>query len=152
MTESKYGKYLVRRPAYEVTAGKVTGRQYPTMTLMSNSLVAGSDIYLEAGWIWQMPEPNPHIFEHSHDKFNEVVLHIGGDPHNPEDLGGEIEFLVGGEPLVFDRTSAIFVPAGVKHGPVTWKKVTRPHLQIAIVIGGGTVAEADPGGHLKQKV
>ncbi|MFH0768477.1 MAG: hypothetical protein V1932_02775 [Chloroflexota bacterium] len=152
MAGSRYGKNLVRKPVYEVSAGKVKGRQYPTMTLMSNDLVPGSNIYLEVGWIWEMPEPNPHILEHSHDKYNEVVLHIGGDPYNPEDLGGEIEFVVGGEPLVLDRTSGLFVPAGVKHGPVTWKKVTRPHLQMAIVLGGGTIAEANPGGHRKQKV
>ena len=98
-----------------------------------------------------MPEPNPHILEHMHEKYSEVVLHIGSDPNNPEDLGGEIEFNVGGEPLVFDKTSALFVPAGVKHGPVIWKKVTRPHLQMAIVLGAGTADEADPGGHRKQK-
>lgn len=151
MAESKYGKNLVRRPVYEVTPGKVNGRQNPTMTLMSNDLVPGSNIYAEAGWIWEMPEPNPHILKHSHDKYDEVVLHIGGDPYNPEDLGAEIEFTVGGQPLVFDKTSAVFVPAGVAHGPVIWKKVTRPHLQIAIVLGGGTMAEADPGGHVKKR-
>ena len=70
---------------------------------MSNELVPGSNLYLEIGWVYEMPEPNPHIFEHSHDRHNEVVLHIGSDPTNPEDLGGEIEFVVGGEPLIFDK-------------------------------------------------
>jgi hypothetical protein len=140
---------LVRKPAYEVGPGGVKGRQIPTMTLMSNDLVPGSNIYLEVGWIWDTPEPNPHILEHSHSKYNEVVLHIGGDPKNPEDLGAEIEFTVDGEPLVFDTTSALFVPAGVKHGPLVWKKLRRPHLQMAIVLGAGTLAEANPGGHEK---
>ncbi len=152
MSETKYRRNLVTQPKYEVTAGRVKGRQYPTMTLMSNELVPGSNLYLEIGWIYEMPEPNPHIFEHSHEKYNEVVLHIGTDPDHPEDLGGEIEFFVGGEPLVFDKTSALFVPAGVKHGPLTWKKVRRPHLQMAMVLGAGTVAEAAPGGHDKRKV
>jgi len=152
MSEPKYNKNLVTKPKYEVTAGRVKGRQYPTMTLMSNELVPGSNLYLEIGWVYEMPEPNPHIFEHSHDRYNEVVLHIGSDPSHPEDLGGEIEFVVGGEPLIFDKTSALFVPAGVKHGPVTWKKVRRPHIQMAMVLGAGTVAEAAPGGHDKRKV
>lgn len=152
MAQSKYARNLVRKPVYEVTAGKVTGRQYPTMTLMSNDLVPGSNMYLEVGWIYEMPEPNPHIFEHSHAKYDEVVLHIGSDPRNPEDLGGEIEFVVGDESLVFDKTSAIFVPAGVKHGPVIWKKVRRPHIQMAIVLGAGTLKEAAPGGHDKHQV
>jgi hypothetical protein len=149
VTESKYRKNLVTKPAYEVSAGKIKGKQYPTMTLMSNDLVPGCNTYIEVGWVWDMPEPNPPILKHSHAKYNEIVLHIGSDPNDWEDLGGEIEFTVGGEPLVFDRTSAIFVPAGVSHGPVIWKKVRRPHLQMAIVLGAGTLAEANPGGHEK---
>ena len=149
---TNWEKNLVRKPAYEVTAGDIKGRQYPTMTLMSNDLVPGSNTYIEAGWIWDMPDPNPHIFEHTHrEGCPEIVLHIGSDPKNPEDLGAEIEFTVGGQPIVFDTTSAIFVPAGVKHGPLTWKRLTRPHLQIAMVLGAGTLAEADPGGHEKLR-
>ncbi len=145
-------KNLARKPRYEVTAGDIKGRQYPTMTLMSNDQVPGSNIYIEAGWVWDMPDPNPHIFEHTHKEgYGEIVLHIGGDPNNPEDLGAEIEFTVGGQPIVFDTTSGIFIPGGVKHGPVVWKKLTRPHLQIAMVLGAGTMAEADPGGHVKQR-
>jgi len=152
MAAQNWEKNLVRKPRYEVTAGKVTGRQYPTMTLMSNDLVPGSNTYIEIGWVYEMPSPNPHIHEHSHGEgCNEIVLNIGSDPDNPEDLGAEIEFVVGGQPLVFDTTSALFVPAGVKHGPLTWKKLTRPHLQMAMVLGAGTMAEADPGGHVKER-
>lgn len=149
---TNWEKNLVRKPRYEVSAGDIKGRQYPTMTLMSNDLVPGSNTYIELGWVWDMPEPNPHIFEHTHrEGCNEIVLHIGSDPDHPEDLGAEIEFTVGGQPLVFNTTSALFVPAGTKHGPVTWKKLTRPHLQMAMVLGAGTMAEADPGGHVKQR-
>jgi hypothetical protein len=145
-------KNLVRKPTYEVSAGKIAGRQYPTMTVMSGDLVPGVNTYIEMGWVYEMPEPNPHIFEHRHrEGCREIVLHIGSDPDNPEDLGAEIEFVVDGQPLVFDTTSGVYVPEGVKHGPVTWKKVIRPHLQMAIVLGAGTMAEADPGGHIKQK-
>ena len=144
-------KYLARKPRYEVSAGKIAGRQYPTMTLMSNDQVPGVNTYIEAGWVWDMPDPNPHILEHGHGEgCREIVLHIGSDPENPEDLGAEIEFVVGGQKLVFDTTSGVYVPEGVKHGPVTWKRLTRPHLQIAIVLGAGTMAEADPGGHIAE--
>jgi hypothetical protein len=149
MAEPKYKKYLVNRPLYEMEHAELKGRQFPTMTLMSNKLVPGSNAYLEVGWIWDMPEPNPHILEHSHDKYNEIVLHIGGDPDNPDDLGAEIEFTVGGEPFILDKTSSVFIPAGLKHGPLTWKKVRRPHLQMSIVLGAGSLAEARPGGHDK---
>lgn len=149
MTESRYVKNFVSRPLYEISGGKLTGRQFPTMTLMNNKLVPGSNMYLEVGWVWEMPEPNPHIFEHSHDKYDEIVLHIGSDPDNPDDLGAEIEFSVGDDPFVIDKTSAFFLPAGLKHGPVVWKKVSRPHLQMSLVLGAGSLAEARPGGHDK---
>jgi len=142
----KYQRFLVKKPAYEVGIGEnIKGRQRPTMTYMSGDLVPENKVYLEFGWIWDMPDPNPHIFEHSHE-YDEIVLHIGNDPEHPEDLGAEIEYVMGGEPLMVDKTSALFIPAGVKHGPLTWKKVTRPHIEMAIVLGGGVIARSAPGG------
>jgi hypothetical protein len=44
MAESKYRKNRVTNPGCEVTAGSVKGRQYPTMTWMSNELVPGSNL------------------------------------------------------------------------------------------------------------
>ena len=152
MSESRNPKNMVVTPVYEISNGQgVSGRQEPTMTLMSNDQVPGSNVYLEVGWIYGMPDPNPHINMHSHDEYDEIVLHIGGDPDNPEELGAEIEFTVDNKPLVINKTSAIFIPAGVKHGPVIWKNVTKPHLQMAIVLGAGTMDQADPGGHEKEK-
>ena len=142
-------KYFVSSPAYEVVpAIEVAGRT-PAMTLMSNNLVPGSDMYVEVGWIQAMPDPNPHIGEHVHD-YDEIVMHVGTDPHDQEDLGAEIEFLVEGTPLTIDKTSSVFVPKGVKHGPLTWKRFTRPHLEMTVMIGAGSLAQADPGGHQEK--
>src|SRR3989304_3862565 len=150
MKKANYEKYLVKKPAYEVTpAFEVVGRR-PAMTLMSNNLVPGSNMYVEAGWVSGMPEPNPHIHEHTHD-YDEIVIHLGIDPDNPEDLGGEIDFYMDGQPLKINKTSAIFVPKGIKHGPLVWKGVARPHLEMTIMVGAGSLAEADPGGHRKRK-
>jgi len=119
---------------------------------MSGDLVPGVNTYIEVGWVWDMPDPNPYIHGHSlGEGCREIVLHIGSNPNNPEDLGAEIEFVVDGQPIVFDTTSAIYVPEGVKHGPVTWNRLTRPHIQMAMVLGAGTMAKADPGGHAKAK-
>ncbi|MCE5253986.1 MAG: hypothetical protein LLG45_07265 [Actinomycetia bacterium] len=142
-------RYFVPRPAYEVVpALKVVGR-IPAMTLMSNDLVPGSNMYVETGWVLAMPDPNPHIFEHVHD-YDEIVIHLGTDPDDPEDLGGEIEFVLDGRPFTIDKSSSVFVPKGVKHGPLTWRRFTRPHLELTIMIGAGSLAEADPGGHQEK--
>jgi hypothetical protein len=150
MPKKDYSKYLVKKPAYEVIPEfEVKGRR-PAMTLMSNNLVPGSNMYVETGWVFGMPDPNPHIHEHSHD-YDEIVIHLGTDPENQEELGGEIEFMLNGQPLKINKTSAVYVPKGVKHGPLTWKKYKKPHLELTIMVGAGSLAQADPGGHQKRK-
>jgi hypothetical protein len=144
-----YQKFLIQEPAREVGAIKdLKGRQNPTMTFMSNDLLPGSNMYIEIGWIYEVPEPNPHILRHTHD-YDEFVIHIGVNPEKPEDLGAEIEFGVGNETLKITRTSALLIPKGVPHGPLTWKKVEKPHIQMVVMPGAGTLKESNPAGYLK---
>ena len=151
MAKKSYKKNLVDKPHYEVGGNQVIkGRQNPTMTFMSNDLVPGSDTYIEIGWVYEMPDPNPHIHNHSHD-YNEIVIHLGTDPDNPEYLGGEIEFVVGGEKIVIDKTSALFIPKGVEHGPLTWKSVEKPHIQMVVMPGAGTLKESNPAGYIPDE-
>jgi hypothetical protein len=139
MAEMDYEKYLVSKPNYEMAPG-IKNRQSPTMTVMSSAQVPEANYYIELGWIYDIPEPNL-IPEHAHE-YNEIVLHIGGDSDSPEDLGAEIEIYVGGQPLTFSTTTALFMPKGVKHGPLTWKKVVKPHIEMAIMLGNGNMMEA----------
>ena len=130
-----YEKYLVRKPIYESCSG-VKNRQSPAMTYMSRAQVPEVDCYLEFGWIYGLPEPNPHISEHVHD-FDEIIMHFGGGPYTSRDLGAEIEFYIGGQPITFNTTTSAFIPRGVPHGPLTWKKFARPHVQMVIMLGTG---------------
>jgi hypothetical protein len=144
-------KYMIEKPLREVEPPmKITGRTNPTLTYMSNKLVPGCNTYLEYMWVWEMPSPASIEGSHSHD-YNEIVLNIGSDPDNPADLGAEIEAYLGGEKQVTDQTSAVFIPKGVKHGPVKWTKFTRPHIQMSIMLGTGNFEEAMPGGHKGKK-
>lgn len=140
MAKTDYEKYLVRRPVYEAFGG-TKNRQSPTMTIMSEKQVPGCNHYIEAGWIYGIPDPNPSLHEHVHD-YDEIVLHWGGDYKNPQVLGGEIEFYVGGQPVTFNTTTAFYIPKGTPHGPVIWKKFTAPHVQMAMMLGTGTAGEA----------
>jgi hypothetical protein len=151
MAGTHYQQNLVDKPAYEVGGNRdIKGRQNPTMTYMSNDLVPGSDTYIEIGWVYEMPEPNPHIHAHDHN-YPEIVLHVGTDPDNPEDLGAEIEFIVGGEKIVINKTSALFIPKGVDHGPLTWKSVKKPHLQMVVMPGAGTLKDSNPAGYIPDE-
>ena len=144
-------KYIVRKPVYEVVAPTPTkNRMHPSMTFMSNDLIPNANTYLEFSWIWGMPDPDPHIFEHTHDNSNELVFHIGSDPSDPEALGAEIEIFLDGKPLMIKRTSALYAPKKISHGPLKWKSYTRPHIEMAIIFDAGVLAQSDPGGHQKN--
>jgi hypothetical protein len=131
---SEYEKYAVRKPLYEMLPG-IGGRQSPMMTFMSEKQT-GAPYYIELGWIHDLPSPNPHIHEHVHD-YDEIVIHWGGDYTRPQVLGGEIEFSIGGQPITFNTTTGIYIPAGVPHGPLTWKKFEFPHVEMTLLLGTG---------------
>ena len=139
MSGSKYGKYLVQEPKITHMAHhdleKVTGRTWPQRVYMSHELVPGCPLFIDIGWIWEMPHPNPALGEHSHSG-DEVVLQIGTDYKNPTDLGGVMEFGLGGETLTMNKTGAIYIPGGVKHGPFICKRVDRPRIHVSITLGG----------------
>ena len=133
MTEINYEKYMVRHPLREIGAD-VRGRNSPVMTYMSNDLVEGCNKYIDISWIYGIPEPNSHTAEYTHD-YDKIVFFVGSDPFNLEDLGGEIEYYLGGQSIKLDTTSALYIMKGVKHGPAVWKSFKKPHLEISIILG-----------------
>jgi len=135
MAESEYEKYAVRTPLYEAGKG-YKGRQSPTMTYMSSKQVPDANYYIEFGWIYDIPEPNPHIHEHVHD-YDEIVMLWGGRMETPQVLGGEVTFYIGGQPITFNTTTGIYIPKGVPHGPMIWNKFDFPHIQMAFMLGTG---------------
>jgi len=139
MAEVDYSKYMIRKPLFKMGGG-ITGRQSPAMTYMSNELIPGCNVYLELSWIKDIPKPNPYLFAHTHQQ-DMVVMYIGNTPENPEYLGGEIEYYLGGQSLTFNRTAAIYIPKGVPHGPVIWKKFEKPHLELILIKDGGSTRE-----------
>ena len=139
MALSEYERFLVRKPIYE-RSRNVKNRQSPTMTYMSNAQVRGVNCHVDFGWIYGIPEPDPSVPEHRHDN-DEIVLYIGGDPENPEDLGGEIEYFIEGESLVFSTSSALYIPGGLRHGPVVWQKFKKPHIEMTLMPGMGIIKD-----------
>jgi hypothetical protein len=142
--DDNYGKYIITEPVYRENVHTRQGPLGPVLLYMCNDVLKGANLYIDYLWMFGIPEP--HIFEHEHD-FDEVVVHIGGNPDSPEDLGAEVKILVDGQPLVFTQTTALYIPRGVKHGPLTWNRVDRPHLQMPIVLGAATLDQAAPAGY-----
>ena len=146
MSKSKYKNYLIEKPIYEIGAGiEVMGRQLPTMTFLSDTLISGSNHYVEFSWIYEVTDPNPLIGAHAHN-VDQIALHIGSDPKNPEDLGAEVEFYLEDEKFVTEKTHLLYLPKHLKHGPFVWKRVSRPLIEMTICLGAGTAEAASPAG------
>ncbi len=61
------------------------------------------------------------------------------------DLGADMEYGLGSDLLQYNTSYGIFIPKGLRHGPLSWKRVRRPHIEIAIVFGVGTFKERSDG-------
>ncbi|OGO31509.1 MAG: hypothetical protein A2Z29_10550 [Chloroflexi bacterium RBG_16_56_11] len=79
---------------------------------------------------WQDMGHGPH--EH---KSPEAVIHIGTNPDDPMDLGGEIWFYLGPEleKHVITTSCLVYLPAGFIHSPWVIKKVTRPFAIVTVM-------------------
>ena len=109
------------------------------MTYLSRTQINAVNHYIEFGWIWGVPDPElPRM---RHDGFDEIVLHLGSDPGNPEDLGGTVQFGLGEDLLEFNTTHCLYAPRGMDHGPAKWKEVRRPLIELAMMLGAGTLEE-----------
>ena len=138
MAQSKYGKYIVTEdlmppePVEAVKAmedqakqGKILDR---TMLLgIQDSIVPGCSLFAGCEILWGLPGGKPVSIEieHSHD-CDEVIGFAGTNRNYPRELGGEIEFLIGGEAPILTKTCLIFVPKGVRHCPVTFNRIDTP--------------------------
>ncbi|MCX7911649.1 MAG: cupin domain-containing protein [Dehalococcoidales bacterium] len=93
--------------------------------LDSNILPGG--FYTDCHWILSIKGNGGLQTElaHAHD-FNETLGFVGSNPYDPRSLGGEIEFWLEDERYIIDKSCLIFVPAGMKHLPLIFRRVDRP--------------------------
>jgi mannose-6-phosphate isomerase-like protein (cupin superfamily) len=76
-------------------------------------------------------KPMSFDFAHAH-KFPEMLCFIGGRAEDITDFGAEIEFTLGGEKHHINTPAVVSIPAGVKHCPIVFKKVTKPLVFLEI--------------------
>jgi quercetin dioxygenase-like cupin family protein len=96
---------------------------------MDDRIVPGS-FYVEAVWVvGSVPQVHP-VHYHDHD---EIVGFVGSNMNDLGDLGAEIDFIIDGEKTTITKTCFIYVPAGVKHGGLCFRKIDRPVFQIAML-------------------
>ncbi len=98
---------------------------------MDSKIVPGA-YYMECVWVMPRPAGSPGpggrktgTEPHTHD-YDEIIAFIGTNHDDPYDLGAEVELWLGDEKHIIKKTSLVFIPAGLKHCPLTFLKVDRP--------------------------
>ncbi|MBN1190104.1 MAG: hypothetical protein JXA46_10160 [Dehalococcoidales bacterium] len=133
MAETKYGKYII-----EYDSKRWPTERRPVMCRLEDSVIKGSNFYL-IHWVMPGVEATVGDFKyaghppHIH-KDTELLFHIGTNPDDPMDLGGEVEMYLGPEleRHVFNRTCCVFIPPNFIHSPWRPLKTTRPWIFMEI--------------------
>lgn len=73
---------------------------------------------------------------HKHD-FDQVIFFTGGDPNNIGDFDAEIEFTVGGKINVITFPACVYIPKDTMHGPLDFKRITKPLMFTDITLHTG---------------
>ncbi len=137
MAESKYARYVIDRDLMppqppemlkamedQARAGRTLDR---TLLLgIQDSILKGA-FFVGCEILWGLTGNGPVSIEleHHHD-FDEIIGFAGTNHNYPRELGGEIEFNIGGEKLTITKPSLIFIPKGTPHCPVTLKRIDTP--------------------------
>ena len=137
MTEKKTAKYVISEPVPNKWnfKGDIKGRSWPHPVYLDENIIEGCPVSMEISWIFQITEPNPNISEHTHD-YDQLLMFVGTNPDDPLDLGAELELQLEGEKHIINKTTAIYIPKGMKHCPITHIRVDRPYRNFTISLQG----------------
>jgi hypothetical protein len=143
MAGNKYEKYLVRKAPRPMEffdpMAKGFATQPPMIFLNGDNPIKGSNQFLEVMWIWDEGACaiNPKRGPHAH-KFDEIFVFLGSNREDPDDLGAEVEFWLGEkedvEKYILTTSTTIFVPRGLVHLPMFFRKIRRPLVLVTVGI------------------
>ena len=132
----EYGKYIVQdlqHPVWFTEKMKEHYRTYAERILYIDKNVIPGSFQMNTSWFFSPTPENPALGEHVHE-FDEMVGFYGSDPADPHNLCGEVDIHIEGEKHILTKSSLIFIPAGVKHMPLSVERVDRPifHFSVAM--------------------
>ena len=127
MDETKFGKCIITeiKPKKEAPwAPKFLPDELIPMLHLDSSVIEGA-FYVETALTLPPFANKTHGQSHQHD-YDEVIAFFGTDPHNPHDLYAEAEVHIGGEVHTITKSCLIFVPKGVPHAPINFRRIDKP--------------------------
>jgi hypothetical protein len=137
MSELKTSKYVVQTlqdPAMPSKEFKEMYERFAKRILWIDDDVVPGAFQMNTSWYKNVPEINPVFPEHAHDS-DEIIGFFGSDPEDPYDLNAELEVWIDGERHIIDKSTLIFVPAGLKHMPLKINYIETPVFHFSVVTG-----------------
>ena len=134
MTDIHYSKYIVQElqapfsPEEMAEYSKIAKR----ILWMDDSVVPGA-FQMSNSWYFKPNEKSPP--PHTHD-VGEILGFFGNDPDDPYNLHGEMEIWLGDQKYTIDKSAMVFIPAGLKHCPLFFKRVDQPIFHFSVVTTG----------------
>lgn len=137
MAESKYSKYIVYEPPKldkpfpqpkRLVEAREKGNYFDGTWLFAlDNRVVGGSFYTNCVWLMKKHGKEPLDIEiaHTHD-FDETLGFVGTVPDDPHALGGEMDLWLEDEKFTITKSCLIYVPRGMKHLPLTLKKIDYP--------------------------
>lgn len=92
---------------------------------LDDEKVEGATFYMECLWLWSGSVDGTTEEPHVHD-FDEIIGLAGISRENPHELGGEIEIWLEDEKHILTKSCLIFLPAGMKHCPLIFRRIDSP--------------------------
>jgi hypothetical protein len=137
MAESKYGKYIVTElkrtideAPWSSAPGPVGKGKSGRILYLDDEVVTGA-FYMEVDWDFPADLEETPTEAHQHD-YDEVLGFFGTDCDNPYDLCGEYELWIGDEKHIITKSCLVFIPKGLKHGPLQTIRVDRPIFAFSV--------------------
>jgi hypothetical protein len=126
MAEKKYEKHLIKNPFFTAPA------EYGGGTMFKHTDDDKMGVVYEHIYI---TNPNLNVKESRTAETHELYVFVGGDPTNILDFGAEISFKLGDEQeeFIIKEPTVMSVFPGMKVGPITTKKYTKPYVLLKIV-------------------
>jgi hypothetical protein len=139
MSELKYARYVITEdlaqpppPGFRnrLEEQRKAGNYLVSTHMLSlNDTIAAGALYFDCVWMWDKKGTDAVSLEiaHSHD-FNEILGFMGSNRENPRELGAEIEIWLEDEQYIITSSALIYAPAGLSHGPISFRKIDSPIL------------------------
>jgi hypothetical protein len=126
MAESKYAKYFLTEPGLR---NKPKIEMSNPSAYIDSALHFGSPAGLSMAWRYIK---EPMLFDripHSHP-FDEYLCFLGGNLENIFDFDATIELSMGEESelCLIEKSTVVYIPAGLVHTPLTFKRIAKPVL------------------------